>query len=117
MSGSVRERDPGCFIWEPRPYIGRDPLTGKKLCLAGCEGHRGSELPRRNATPGPGAPHILEPGEVDALMAALRTERDWAMVRPCCLAVCAAARCSACGSEDLGRGEWRVFIAVGKGGH
>jgi hypothetical protein len=28
MSGSVRERRPG--VWELRPYLGRDPLTGKK---------------------------------------------------------------------------------------
>lgn len=28
MAGSVRERRPG--VWELRPYLGRDPLTGKK---------------------------------------------------------------------------------------
>ena len=28
MAGSVRERRPG--VWELRPYLGRDPLTGKR---------------------------------------------------------------------------------------
>jgi hypothetical protein len=38
-------------------------------------------------------PLILEVDEVDALKAALRTDRDRAMTMRCCWAACAAARC------------------------
>ena len=62
-------------------------------------------------------PRILEPGEVAALMAALRTERDRAMVQAMVLG--GLRRCEVLGLrlEDLRLGEWRVFIADGKGGH
>jgi site-specific recombinase XerD len=62
-------------------------------------------------------PRILEPGEVAALMAALRTERDRAMVQAMLLG--GLRRCEVLGLrlEDLRLGEWRVFIAEGKGGH
>lgn len=62
-------------------------------------------------------PRILEPGEVEALMGSLRTDRDRAMVQAMVLG--GLRRCEVLGLrlEDLRLGEWRVFIADGKGGH
>jgi len=62
-------------------------------------------------------PRILELAELAALMAALRTERDRAMVQAMVLG--GLRRCEVLGLrlEDLRLGEWRVFIADGKGGH
>jgi integrase/recombinase XerD len=62
-------------------------------------------------------PRILEPGEVAALLGALRTERDRAMVQAMVLG--GLRRCEVLGLrlEDLHLGEWRVFIVDGKGGH
>ena len=62
-------------------------------------------------------PRILEPGEVEALVGALRTERDRAMVQAMLLG--GLRRCEVLGLrlEDLRLGEWRVFVADGKGGH
>jgi site-specific recombinase XerD len=62
-------------------------------------------------------PRILEPTEVEALMAALRTERDRAIVQAMLLG--GLRRCEVLGLRlgDLRLGEWRVFIAEGKGGH
>jgi integrase/recombinase XerD len=62
-------------------------------------------------------PRILEPAEVTALMAALRSQRDRAMVQAMVLG--GLRRCEVLGLrlEDLRLGEWRVFIAEGKGGH
>jgi site-specific recombinase XerD len=59
----------------------------------------------------------LEPAEVTALMAALRTQRDRAMVQAMLLG--GLRRCEVLGLrlEDLQLGDWRVFIAEGKGGH
>jgi integrase/recombinase XerD len=62
-------------------------------------------------------PRILEPGEVEAVMGSLRTIRDRAMVQAMVLG--GLRRCEVLGLrlEDLRLGEWRVFIAEGKGGH
>ena len=62
-------------------------------------------------------PRILEPGEVEALMESLRTTRDRAMAQAMVLG--GLRRCEVLGLrlEDLRLGEWRVFIADGKGGH
>jgi len=62
-------------------------------------------------------PRILEPAEVEALMGALRRERDRAIVQAMLLG--GLRRCEVLGLrlEDLRLGEWRVFIAEGKGGH
>jgi len=62
-------------------------------------------------------PRILEPGEVDALTAALRRHRDRAMVAAMVLG--GLRRCEVLGLRlgDLRFGERRVFIAEGKGGH
>ncbi|MCP3987850.1 MAG: tyrosine-type recombinase/integrase [Actinomycetia bacterium] len=62
-------------------------------------------------------PQILEPAEVEALLGALRTRRDRAMIQAMVLG--GLGRCEVLGLrlEDLRLGEWRVFIADGKGGH
>jgi integrase len=62
-------------------------------------------------------PRILNPSEVDALSAELRTHRDRAMVQAMLLG--GLRRCEVLGLrlEDLRLGEWRVFIDNGKGGH
>lgn len=62
-------------------------------------------------------PRILEPGEVDRLMAALRTTRDRAMVEA--MVFGGLRRCEVLALEmgDLRVGERKVFISKGKGGH
>jgi integrase/recombinase XerD len=62
-------------------------------------------------------PRILEPAEVNQLIAALRTARDRAMVEAMVLG--GLRRCEVLGLrlEDLRVGQRRVFIAEGKGGH
>jgi integrase/recombinase XerD len=62
-------------------------------------------------------PRILEPEEVAALVGAMRTVRDRAMVQAMVLG--GLRRCEVLGLrlEDLRLGEWRVFVADGKGGH
>ena len=80
---------------------------------------------RKRSRPGQGVPlvraarrlpRILAPGEVDALMAALRTHRDRAMVAAMVLG--GLRRCEVLGLrlEDLRVAERRVFIAEGKAG-
>ncbi len=61
-------------------------------------------------------PKILAPAEVDALVAALRTDRDRAMVDAMLLG--GLRRCEVLGLrlEDIRIGERRLFIADGKGG-
>jgi integrase/recombinase XerD len=61
-------------------------------------------------------PRVLEPAEVDALVGALRTERDRAMVEAMVLG--GLRRCEVLGLRfaDVRVGERRVFIADGKGG-
>lgn len=62
-------------------------------------------------------PRILEPGQVDALLAAIRTYRDRAMVEAMVLG--GLRRCEVLGLRltDLQVAARRVFIAEGKGGH
>ena len=62
-------------------------------------------------------PRILDPDEIDALMGALRTERDPAMTQAMVLG--GLRRCEVLGLRlgDLRLGEWRVLIREGKGGH
>jgi site-specific recombinase XerD len=87
---------------------------------------RGLPTRRERQRPGQGVrlvrtprtlPRILEPAEVDALMAALRTHRDRAMVAAMVLG--GLRRCEVVGLRlaDLRFGERRVFVAEGKGGH
>ncbi|WP_130014908.1 tyrosine-type recombinase/integrase [Serinicoccus sediminis] len=62
-------------------------------------------------------PTILSPAEVNALMGALRTHRDRAMVTAMLLG--GLRRCEVLGLrlQDLRPGERRVFVVDGKGGH
>jgi integrase/recombinase XerD len=62
-------------------------------------------------------PRILDPDEINALMGALRTERDRAMTQAMVLG--GLRRCEVLGIhlDDLHLGEWRVLITQGKGGH
>jgi integrase/recombinase XerD len=62
-------------------------------------------------------PRILEPAQVDALLGALRTHRDRAMVEAMVLG--GLRRCEVLGLrlEDVQVAARRVFIAEGKGGH
>jgi integrase/recombinase XerD len=62
-------------------------------------------------------PRVIEPDQVDALTAALRTRRDRAMVEAMLLG--GLRRCEVLGLrlEDVRPGEHRLFIADGKGGH
>ena len=87
---------------------------------------RGLPTRRERNRPGQGVPlvrsprtlpRILAPGEVDALLAALRTHRDRAMVLAMVLG--GLRRCEVLGLRlgDLSVGEKRVFIGEGKGGH
>jgi hypothetical protein len=62
-------------------------------------------------------PRIWEPGEVAALMAALRTERDRAMVQAMVLGVCAAAKCSGCGSRISVWVSGGCSSSMARGGH
>jgi len=76
-------------------------------------GGRGPSLIRSPRT----LPKILSPAEVNALVGALRTHRDRAMVEAMVLG--GLRRCEVLGlrMEDLRPGEHQVFIADGKGGH
>jgi len=62
-------------------------------------------------------PRVLDPADVDALVAALRTRRDRAMVSAMLFG--GLRRCEVLGLTlgDLRPGERRVFVAEGKGGH
>ena len=79
----------------------------------GRSGTRGAPLLRAPRT----LPRVLEPAEVDALIDALRTNRDRAMVEAMVLG--GLRRCEVLGLRlgDLRPGERRVFVAEGKGGH
>lgn len=77
--------------------------------------------PRRRGVPLVRAPRtlpkLLEPDEVDRLLAVLRTRRDRAMVEAMLLG--GLRRCEVLGLrfDDVRPGEHRLFIAEGKGGH
>jgi integrase/recombinase XerD len=62
-------------------------------------------------------PRILEPEELAALLVALRTQRDRAMVQAMVLGGLRRAEVLGLRLEDLHLGEWRVFVNEGKGGH
>ena len=78
----------------------------------GRAGVRGAPLIRAPRT----LPRVLEPAEADAFVAALRTQRDRAMVAAMLLG--GLRRCEVLGLRlpDLHPGERRVFVADGKGG-
>lgn len=76
-------------------------------------GTRGAPLLRTPRT----LPRVLGPGEVEAVLGALNTARDRAMVLAMLLG--GLRRCEVLGLKlgDLSPGERRVFISEGKGGH
>ncbi len=76
-------------------------------------GRRGVPLTRAPDT----LPRVLDPDEATALLIALRTQRDRAMVEAMLFG--GLRRCEVLGLrlEDLRLGEHRLFIADGKGGH
>jgi len=88
----------------PRGMGARRPLT---------LGARGVPLIRTPRT----LPKVLSPVEVDALLGALRTHRDRAIVLAMLLG--GLRRCEVLGlrMSDVNAGERRLFIAEGKGGH
>jgi integrase/recombinase XerD len=104
-------------------------VSGLFVYLVMCDVMVANPVPRGLATRRPGRrgvalirtprtlPNILEPTEVDALMAALRRWRDRAMVEAMVLG--GLRRCEVLGVrfEDLRPGEGRLFVAEGKGGH
>src|SRR5215207_3729788 len=75
-------------------------------------GHGGVRLVRTPRT----LPRVLSPSDVDALLRALRTRRDRAMVLAMLLG--GLRRCEVLGVRlaDVNAGERRLFIARGKGG-
>ena len=86
---------------------------------------RGLPTRRERQRPGQGVPlvrvprmlpRILDPAEVDALTAALRTHRDRAMVAAMVLGGLRRCEVLALRLADLRFGERRLFIAEGKGG-
>jgi integrase len=76
-------------------------------------GNRGAPLLRTPRT----LPRVLGPGEVEAVLGAVNTARDRAMVLAMLLG--GLRRCEVLGLKlgDLSPGERRVFISEGKGGH
>jgi integrase len=62
-------------------------------------------------------PRILTPAEVDALMGALRTHRDRAMVAAMVLGGLRRSEVLGLRLDELRGAERRVFVAEGKGGH
>jgi integrase/recombinase XerD len=91
----------------------RNPVPrGLALRRAGQRAVRGVPLIRAPRT----LPRVINPDEVHALMDALRTRRDRAMVEAM---LGGLRRCEVVGLRlaDLRPGDKRVFIAEGKGGH
>jgi integrase/recombinase XerD len=62
-------------------------------------------------------PRIVDRDDLAALMGALKTDRDRAMVRAMALGALRRSEVIGLRLEDLRLGEWRVFVAEGKGGH
>ena len=60
---------------------------------------------------------MIDPDEADALLAALRTHRDRAMVQAMLLGGLRRCEVLSLRLEDVRPGEKRLFIADGKGGH
>jgi site-specific recombinase XerD len=94
--------------------VRRNPVPqGLATRRVGSPGMRGVPLLRTPRT----LPRVLSPSEVDALLGALLTHRDRAMVLAMLLG--GLRRCEVLGlrMRDVNAGERRLFIAEGKGGH
>ena len=81
---------------------------------------------RRSVTHGRGVPlirsprtlpRVLSPADADGLLAALRTDRDRAMVQAMLLGGLRRCEVLALTFDDIRVGEKRLFISEGKGGH
>ena len=96
-----------------RGLVARNPVPRSLSARPGRAPLRGSPLVRAPKR----LPRVLGPVEVDRLVAALRTDRDRAMVWLMLLG--GLRRCEVLGLRmaDLRPGERRVFVAEGKGGH
>jgi integrase/recombinase XerD len=94
--------------------VTRNPVPrGLATRRPGQRGTRGVPLIRTPRT----LPRVINPEEVDALMGALRTRRDRAMVEAMLLGGLRRSEVLGLRMQDLRPGEQRVFIADGKGGH
>lgn len=94
--------------------VSRNPVPrGLAMRRPGQRAVRGVPLIRTPRT----LPRVIDPGEVDAFIAALRSRRDRAMVEAMLLG--GLRRCEVLGLRlgDVRPGERRLFIAEGKGGH
>jgi integrase/recombinase XerD len=94
--------------------VTRNPVPrGLAIRRPGQRAVRGVPLIRAPRT----LPRVIDPDQVDALIAALRTHRDRAMIEAMLLG--GLRRCEVLGLTlgDVRPGENRVFIAEGKGGH
>lgn len=97
-----------------RGDVERNPVPqGLSTRRSRLRGGRGVPLIRTPRT----LPRIVDPGEVDALLAACRTLRDRAMFQAMVLG--GMRRCEVLGLrlEDLDAARKQVFIVEGKGGH
>lgn len=94
--------------------VSRNPVPrGLAMRRPGQRAVRGVPLIRAPRT----LPRVIDPDDVDALVGALRTDRDRAMVEAMLLG--GLRRCEVLGLRlgDIRPGERRLFIADGKGGH
>lgn len=97
-----------------RGVVAASPVpTGLTTRQAGAGTTRRAPLIRTPRT----LPRVLAPGEAVALLAALRTARDRAMIEAMLLA--GLRRCEVLGLrlDDVRLADRRLFIAAGKGGH
>jgi site-specific recombinase XerD len=94
--------------------VTRNPVPrGLAMRRPGHRATRGAPLIRAPRT----LPRVINPAEVEALMAALRTQRDRAMVEAMLLGGLRRGEVLGLHLTDLRPGERRVFVAEGKGGH
>jgi len=96
-----------------RGVVSRNPVPQGLSTRTPSRAVRGVPLIRTPRT----LPRVIDPDEADALMRALRTHRDRAMVQAMLLG--GLRRCEVLGLRlgDVHPGEKRLFIAEGKGGH
>jgi integrase/recombinase XerD len=96
-----------------RGVVARNPVPQGLSTRTPSRAVRGVPLIRTPCT----LPRVIDPDEADALMRALRTHRDRAMVQAMLLG--GLRRCEVLGLRlrDVHPGEKRLFIADGKGGH
>ena len=96
-----------------RGVVAKNPVPRGLSTRSPNRGGRGVPLIRTPRT----LPRVIDPDQADALLAALRTHRDRAMVAAMLLG--GLRRCEVLGLRlgDVRPGERRLFIAEGKGGH